>query len=407
MLPLEKIKILDFSQAYSAPLCAMMLGDMGAKVIKVERLQGESVRRGRPAGMDEMDKTNGSEADSSVFLALNRNKKGIAVDIRQKEGIEITRKLVKDADVLIENFRPGVMDRLGLGYEEVSRNNSQIVYASLTGWGDKGPLAHKIGGDMWAQAMGGVVSRQGSVGGAPSLSSVMFVDQGTAGLMAFGIMVALFGRQQQGKGQYLTISLLHGLLHMESTEISEYLVDGRLVTKIGRGMPPHVTPPPAGVYTAEDGDVLTIFGVGSQWLKFCKVLGVEELENDEKFATDAKRIENRDELYLILDKAFLKKTRAKWQELFKKARMRCDPCLNYEELFAHSQVHENEIITTIKHPVRGDIKSISSPVKLHNTEKKINTPPPLIGEHTREILQELNYSDQEIDDLVKKQVIKI
>lgn len=385
----------------------MMLGDMGAEVIKIERLQGESMRRGHAAGMDDLDKEGEEERDACVFLAINRSKKSLAMDIKQEEGKKIALKLARNADVIIENFRPGVMDRLGLGYENISKISPQIIYASLTGWGDKGPLAHRIGGDMWAQAMSGVVSRQGSANGPPSLSSISFVDQGTASIMAFGIMVALFVRQRIGIGQYMSTNLLHGVLHMQSTEVSEYLIDGRLVTKIGRGFPPHVVPPPAGVYPAKDGDVVTIFGAGHQWSTFCKILGIERIERDPRFATDKKRIEHREELYSILDKVFPQKTRTQWQQMFKEARLRCDPCLNYEELFAHSQVEANEMLTTLKHPVRGSLKMVNTPLKLSKTPARPHILPPLLGEHTREILLESGYEEKQIDELIGKGIIKV
>ena len=406
-MPLQGIKVLDFSQAYSAPLCGMMLGDMGAEVIKIERLQGEAVRCGRAAGMDDLADDMEEKKDSCVFLAINRSKKSLALDVRQEEGKEIALKLTGDADVIIENFRPGVMDRLGLGYEEISKRNPRIVYASLTGWGEKGPLAHRIGGDMWAQAMGGVISRQGSPNGPPSLSGVAFVDQGTAVIMAFGIMVALFARERTGVGQRMSTNLLHGVLHMQSTEISEYLIDDMLITKVGRGFPPHIVPPPAGVYPAKDGDVVTIFGMGQQWPIFCKILGIEHIEKDPQFATDKERTKHREELYSILDKAFAEKTRAEWQQLFKEARLRCDPCLNYAELFAHSQVEANEMATTLQHPIRGSLKMVNTPVKLSKTPASPHIPPPLLGEHSREILLDLGYSEQQIDDLIAKKIIKV
>lgn len=400
--PLEGIKVLDFGVAFSAPFGAMMLGDMGANVIKIERVEGESIRRGRAAAMDDLDLISSQEPEVASFIAINRGKRSLAIDIRHERGHEIILKLAKDADVVIECFRPGVMDRLGLGYKDLSQINPRIVYCSQTGFGEEGPLAHKIGGDMWAQALGGVVSYQGSPGGSPYLTGISFVDQGTPALIAFGVMVALFVREQTGIGQHLTTSLLQSVLHMQTVETSDYLIDGILKTKTGRGLGGFM---PAGAYRAKDGDVVTIYGSGSQWPTFYKVLGIEHLENDARFATDAKRVEHREELYPILDEAFSKKTRAEWQKLFKEAKMRCDPCLNYQELFDHPQIEANKMVITVEHPTRGKIKNLAPPIKFKKTQAIPHRSAPLLGQHTREILLELGYSPQDIQELEQQGVI--
>ena len=395
--------MLDFTIAYSGPLCAMMLGDMGADVIKIERLQGESVRRGKAAGMDELDRTETADyPDAAQWLAINRSKRSLAIDLGDKQGLEITLKLTKGADVLVESFRPSVMGKLGLGYEAVSKVNPGIIYASLSGFGEAGPWARRVGGDMYAQAMGGVVARQGNQNGPPSLVGFNFVDQSTAAIMAFGIMAALFERQSTGCGQRITCNLLHSVIHMQSVEASEYLIDGELVTKVGRGLAGFV---PGGAYRAKDGDVVTIFGTGLYWPKFCEVLGIMELEQDPRFNTDKKRNEHREELYPLLDDAFSMKTRTEWQEAFKKAGMRCDPCLNYQELFDHPQVEANGVVTSIEHPDRGKIKLIAPPVIMHRTPATIEKPPPLLGQHTEEILVELGYSIEDISNLSRAGVI--
>ncbi|MFQ5875470.1 MAG: CaiB/BaiF CoA transferase family protein, partial [Dehalococcoidia bacterium] len=342
--PLAGIKILDFGIAYSAPLASMMLGDMGADVIKVERVWGESIRRGRPAAMDELDKVEATAPDAPAWLSVNRSKRSLAVDIRQERGKEIVLKLAKDADVLLECFRPGVMDKLGFGYETISRINPRIIYCSQSGYGEVGPYARRVGGDMWAQAMGGVVSYQGSPNGPPYMTGIAFVDQGSPAILAFGIVVALFARERTGIGQHLSSSLLQAVLHMQSVETSDYLVEGQLKVKTGRGMGWLM---PSGAYRAKDGDLITIFGWGAQWPTFCKVLQVEHLVKDPRFATDEARNQHREELYPLLDEAFSKKTKAEWQKLFREARMRCDPCLDYEELFAHPQVAANEMVVSL------------------------------------------------------------
>ena len=367
--PLAGIKILDFGIAYSSPLASMMLGDMGADIIKVERVWGESMRRGRPAAMDELDAAEEAALDAPSWLAVNRSKRSLAVDVRQERGKEIVLKLAKDVDVLMECFRPGVMKKLGLDYETISKINPHIIYCSQSGYGEVGPYARRVGGDMWAQAMGGVVSYQGSPNGPPYMTGITFVDQGSPAILAFGIMVALFAREKTGIGQHLSSSLLQAVLHMQSVETSDYLVEGQLKVKTGRGMSWLM---PSGAYRAKDGDVITIFGWGAQWPIFCKVLGLEHLIDDSRFSTDEARNRHREELYPLLDEAFSNKTKAEWQKLFREAKMRCDPCLNYEELFAHPQVEANEMVVTLEHPTRGKIRSIAPPIKLKKTPA---TPP--------------------------------
>jgi crotonobetainyl-CoA:carnitine CoA-transferase CaiB-like acyl-CoA transferase len=402
--PLEGIRVLDFGVAYASPFGAMMLGDLGADVIKIERVEGESIRRGRAAAMDDLDVITGQEPDAASFMAVNRSKRCLAIDIREEPGREIILKLARDTDVVIECFRPGVMDRLGLGYNDLSQINPRIIYCSQSGFGEEGPLSRKIGGDMWAQAMGGVVSYQGSPNGPPYLTGISFVDQGTPAIIAFGIMVALFVRERTGKGQHITTSLLQSVLHMQTVETSDYLIDGILKTKTGRGLGTFM---PAGAYRAKDGDVVTIYGSGSQWPTFCKVLGIEHLEKDPRFATDEKRVEHREELYPILDEAFSKKTRAEWQKLFKEAKMRCDPCLNYQELFSHPQIEANQMVITVNHPNRGKLKNVAPPIKFKGTPAIPDRSAPLLGEHTEEILLGLGYSKEEIEELERKKVIYI
>ncbi len=403
--PLKGIRILDFTTGYSGPLCAMMLGDMGAEVIKVEKATGDPVRWTKgPAAMHDIEQMpRQTEVENTSWLALNRSKKSLAVDLGHAKGREIILRLVKEVNVLLESFRRGVMEKYDLDYESVSKINPGIIYSSQTAFGEEGPYARRIGGDMWAQGMGGVVSYQGSPNGPPYMAGTMFVDEGSASIAAFGVMVALFVRERTEIGQHLTSSLLHSVIHMQSVEVSDYLMDGKLITKIGRGMAGMV---PGGAYRAKDGDLISIFGVGPQWPALCKVLGIEHVEKDPRFNTHEKRQENREELYPILDEAFSKKTRAEWQKIFREAGMRVDPCLNYEELFAHPQVEANQMVVNMEHPVRGTLKTIAPPVKLKRTPAKPQCPPPLLGQHTEEILLELGYRQKEVDELEEMGVIK-
>ncbi len=403
---LEGIKILDFSQALMAPLASMMLCDLGAEVIKIEKLDGEAVRWGGISGakMDTINIKKEIKTESAMFMSGNRGKKSLALDLKHELAKDIVFKLVKNADVFLDNFRPGVMDRLGFGYDAVSKINPKIIYCTVTGYGDEGPLAHRRGGDMWAQAMSGVVSVQGNPDGPPYLTGPAFIDQGGATLIAFGILAALFSREQTGEGQWITTNSINAAMQLQNFEISTYLLDDKLCTKQGRAGATFT--PPYGAYRAKDGDVVTIFGIGPQWPKFCKIIGLEHLVNDPRFENDEIRRKNREALYPLLDEAFSKKTMAEWQQIFREARMRIDPCLNYKELVEHPQIEANDMITTVEHPVRGPLKMVGVPVKLKKTPGKPQGPAPSLGQHTEDILMEIGYSKEEIYKLIDKKVVK-
>jgi len=402
--PLEGIKVLDFSIAVAAPFGGTMLADMGAEVIKVERVQGEAQRLGLPAGMDDVIDTSIVEKmpEKAEWMAFNRGKKDLAIDIRTEKGLEIVLKLAKGVDVVLQSFRPGVAERLKIGYEDISKINPKVIYCSFYGYGETGPVSHRAGGDMWSQAMSGMVSVIGYPGGAPQMVPFPACDHVGGMLVAYAIMTALYVRERTGEGQALTVNNLDAALYLQFSGFAEYLTEGRMPYKSGRSY----GTPPFGPFRAKDGDVLTIFGTDPMWPDFCKVVGVEHLAKDPKFATDEARHKNREEIGKILDEAFGKKTRAEWAQIFREARMRCDPCLTYEEVCAHPQLEANDMITTVKHPSRGDIKMLGLPVKLKKTPGRPQGPSPMLGQHTEEILSGLGYSPQEISELERQGVIR-
>jgi crotonobetainyl-CoA:carnitine CoA-transferase CaiB-like acyl-CoA transferase len=402
--PLEGVKILDFGIALAAPFAGLLLADMGAEVIKVERVDGEPQRYGLPAGMDDLIASKRSGDDVGSWIMLNRGKKDLAINLKKERAKEIILKLAGEADAVLHSSRPGVMERLGLGYEDLSRVNPKIVYCSLTGFGETGPLAHRAGGDMWAQAMSGMVSIQGEPGGPPHMVGFSLVDCASGMMTAFAVMVALFARERTGMGQEVNLNLLNVSMYLQLSQLTSYLTDGNKVYKEGRGTAGQ--PPPFAPFRAKDGDVLTIFGADPLWPKLCEILGVEELAHDERFATNGKRREHRREMDRLLDEAFSRKTRAEWAQAFKEAKMRCDPCLTYEELCAHPQVQANEMIINMEHPVRGNTKLLGVPVKLKKTPAKPRCTAPLLGQHTAEILLGLGYTKADIAQLEAEGVVK-
>ncbi len=403
--PLEGIKVLDFSIAVAAPFGGTMLADMGAEVIKVERVQGEVTRQGLPAGIDDMLDTSevGKMPDKADWMAFNRGKQDLAIDIRSAKGLEIVLKLAKEADVILQSFRPGVAERLKIGYEDIKKINPKVIYCSFSGYGETGPVAHRAGGDMWSQAMSGLISVLGFRGGAPQMLPVPACDHLGGVLVAYAVMTALFVRERTGAGQAIAVNNLDAAMYLQFSGFAKYLADGDMPYKLGRSY----EAPPFGPFRAKDGDVLTIFGTGPLWPAFCKVVGVEHLINDPKFNTDEARRENREEIGAILDEAFSQKTRAEWAQLFRDAKMRCDPCLTYKEICEHPQVAANGMITSVKHPERGEVKMLNLPVKLKGTPGKVQGPSPRLGEHTEEILLKLGYQAKDIAEMEKQGVIKI
>jgi crotonobetainyl-CoA:carnitine CoA-transferase CaiB-like acyl-CoA transferase len=403
--PLEGIKVLDLGIAVAAPFGAAMLSDMGAEVIKVERVQGEVTRLGLPAGIDDMLDTSevGKINDKADWMAFNRGKQNLAIDIRHEKGLEIVLKLAREADVIIQSFRPAVAERLHVGYGDIKKINPDIIYASFSGYGEAGPVAHRAGGDMWAQAMSGLVSLLGYPGGPPMMLPLPAGDHVGGILLAYAVMTALYVREKTGAGQAITVNNLDAAMYLQFSGFAKHLVDGDPQYKIGRSY----EAPPFGPFRASDGDVMTIFGTGPMWPAFCKLLGVEHLIDDPKFNSDEARTQNREEIGKILDEVFSRKTRAEWAQIFREAKMRCDPCLTYQEACEHPQVAANNMITSVNHPTRGEVKLLNLPVKLKGTPGQVQGPSPLLGEHTQVILERLGYSASDIAGMEQQGIIKI
>jgi len=391
---LEDIKVLDFGQAFFVPAATALLSHLGVEVIKIEPIEGDLTRLTAREG-----------CDSASFLQNNVNKRSLAVNLRDNRGIEIILKLIEKVDVIVQNFRPGVMEKFGLDYTSVSKVNPRIIYCSAYMYGETGPLAHRRGGDPWAQAMTGIVGLQGSPDGPPYLAGPAVTDHVGGALCAFGITAALLIRERTGVGQEITLNLLNTGAFLQQPEISDYLVDGKLHKKVGRGFRGLF---PFGAYKAKDGDVVTIFGQDDdEWPVVCSILGLEELMNDPRYDTQEKRVARKFELYPILDQAFSKKTRAEWQEVFRQHGLRCDPALDYAEFIDHPQFKENDMLIEVMHPRDGVLTLLGSPVKFKGIAKLVAKPPPILGEHTKEILSELGYTENDIDALKNEGVIGI
>jgi crotonobetainyl-CoA:carnitine CoA-transferase CaiB-like acyl-CoA transferase len=390
------LRVIDLTKIIVGPLCTMLLGDMGADVIKVEK----------PGSGDDSRYWTADpryEGYSPYFLSVNRNKRSLTVDLKQPEGVEILKKLIEKADVLVENYRPGTMERMGLDYETLRKSNPGLIYCALSGYGSSGPYRDWGSYDVIISAVGGLMSITGEEGGKPVKVGVAVVDIITA-LYAYGAIVsALYARQSSQKGQKIEVSLLESQIASLINIASDYLNSGIIPQKWGTA---HATIVPYQAFPVKDGYI--VIGAGSDllWKKLCKVLDLEELAEDPRFCTNPQRVKHRDILVKILEEKFLTKTRAEWLEKLNKEGIPAGPINNLEEVFRDPQVSHLKMVKEVVHPRMGKVKLIRNPVTFSETPASIYLPPPLLGEHTEEILEQLlGYHSEQIEDLKRKGVI--
>jgi len=394
MGPLDGVRVLDFTVFQQGPQASVVFADMGAKVTKVEApLFGDL---GRVLGVI------GEDRFSPYFLAHNRGKRSIVLNLKKEEARPICLQLAERSDVAIHNFRPGVMERLGLGYEDLCRVNPRIIYGHASGWGTKGPRAGHPAFDLAAQAQGGILSVTGEPDGYPMPAGAAIADYVGALNLALGVITALYVRERTGRGQKIETSLLGGQVAMQAWEIQHYIAHGRL-GKAGRG---HAYLPTIWrVFKTADSYVVVGGLPENRWPAFCQALGLPELEQDPRFAGYMERMRNLDELYALLDDVFLKKTNAEWMELLQQADCICAPVATYEDLVNDPQVRAKEYIVEVEHPNRGRMPVVGAPWRFSETPTEIAAAAPELGQHTEEILQELGYSWEQIAALREQGVL--
>lgn len=377
--PLTGIRVLDISQVMAGPFCCMLLADMGADVIKIEPPgTGDSTRQSMGFRM--------KGEDSPGFLALNRNKRSIALDLKSDADREVLYALVKTADVLVENARPGVAGRLGMDYATLSAINPRLIYASISGFGQTGPWSQRPGFDLIAQAVSGVLSSNGLPGMEPAKNSIPVADLGAGLFSTYAILSAVIGRQTTGKGQYLDASLFEAALALSVWETTELWGTGRAPEPIGSA---NRMSAPYQAVAASDG--WFVIGAANQglWLKLLKVLGREELQEDARFSTNAARLQNRLALIDAMAPTFLTRTRRDWIDALLEAGVPADLILDYGEAVVSEQAVAREMVKMVPHPVEGEFRALGFPVKLSDTPQEIRLPPPLLDEHGAELRAEL------------------
>ena len=399
-LPLSGVRVLDLSQALAGPFGSRILGDLGAEVIKIEQPGvGDSSRRFPPYFL---------EGESAYFLGMNRNKKGLTLNLKSEKGKEIFRKLVRVADLVYENFRPGVMDRLGLGYKALKEINPRIIYCTISGFGTSGPLKDKPAFDGMVQAMGGAMTVTGTKDGPPLLMGYPMGDVGGGLYAVQGVLAALYAREHTGVGQEISISLLDVQIALQAHIGQLFLVSGKLPEPIGSG---HQTNIPIGAFETSDGSYVQISCPTQRFYEnLAKVVsridGFGELPEDPRFATPDLRIEHREELEEILRKAFATKASDQWVNELDEGEVPSSKVNNLAEALSHPQVLHRNMVVEIDHSISGRYKSAGNPIKMSQTEKEVFGPAPLLGQHNQEILTTLlGYSSDDVESLGKEGVI--
>jgi crotonobetainyl-CoA:carnitine CoA-transferase CaiB-like acyl-CoA transferase len=390
---LDGLRVLDLSRVIAGPYCATFMADLGADVVKVERPgRGDDLRAWRGNGM------------SAVYAAINRNKRCVAVDLQHPEGARLVFELARRADVVVENFLPGVADRLGLGYTAVSAANPRVVYASVTGFGQTGPHARRAGYNTIAQGMSGLMALTGQPGDPPTKVGGSVADLAAA-FLAFGaVNAALIHRFRTGKGQHLDVSLLASTLALLPDPAAHYFDSGKRPIRVGNRNP-NLTP--AEAFRTKDGWVQVVVMNPDQYGRFCRVLGDETLATDPKFATNDSRLAHHDELKARVEAALAAATAAEWVTRFEAAQVAAGPIYEFDEVFEDPQVKHLGLVAEVDQPGYGKAKMLAFPVRASATPARIRRPAPLLGEHTAEVLGELGLPKAEIERLAAAGVIAL
>jgi crotonobetainyl-CoA:carnitine CoA-transferase CaiB-like acyl-CoA transferase len=394
ILPLQGIRVLDFTHALAGPYCTLLLSDYGAEIYKLEARNGDMARGWGPPFAGGI---------ASVFLGLNRGKRGICIDLKQREGIDLCLRLIDKCDVLIENFRPGSMDKLGLGYEALHGRNPRLIYCSISGYGPLGPSRDEAAMDLVVQASSGLMSITGTERGE-SVRCGYGVTDVTAGLFAvIGVLLALRAREMTGEGQFVDVSMFDSMISTMSSNYMSYLGSGIVPQPMGTEFPTIV---PYRVYRAADREIAIAIGSEKLWSTFCRAIERTDLENHPKYKTNALRILNREALEPLLLEVFSKKPASEWTAKLQAAGIPCSLVRNFREVVEHPQTAVREMFPEMDHPTAGKHRVTGTPVKLSETAGRIGASAPLLGQHTREVMKAVfGLEDRKIDDLVSRGVV--
>ena len=395
MKALEGIRVLDLTRALAGPFCTLMLGDQGADVIKIELPgAGDDTRHWGPPFI---------EGESAYFLSINRNKRSLTLNFKEQEAREIFLKLAADADVIVENFTPGVMSRFGLDYETIKETNPRVVFCSISGFGQDGPYRTRPAYDQIMQGLTGMMSVTGDPGGDPQKVGVAIADIGAGMWAAYAVTTALFHREQSGEGQYIDVAMMDAHVAWLTYQAGGFFATGKAPKRVGNAHPSLV---PYQAFMCRDGRYLNV-AVGSDrlWERFCQAIDRPDLREHPDYATNGDRVQNRATLVPLLQELFLTRPVDDWAQDLHAASIPCGPINDVAEVFADPQLLHREMRVEMAHPTLGTIKQTGIPIKFSQTPGGLDRPPPLLGEHNAEILSKLGYSDSEIQRLADQSVI--